>query len=124
MKVMFTPVVKVEPKEYRNGNGINGLTENVRDYEYLLFLLAEDPQGIVELVMSLQEQLEQKDEIIDQQQKMIQSLQDQLAKNSQNSSKPPASDGLKKSPRTSSLREKSGRRMVVKRGTKGIPLRG
>jgi hypothetical protein len=54
MKVMFTPVVKVEPKEYRNGNGINGLTENVRDYEYLLFLLAEDPQGIVELVMSLQ----------------------------------------------------------------------
>jgi hypothetical protein len=70
MKVMFTPVVKVEPKEYRNGNGINGLTENVRDYEYLLFLLAEDPQGIVELVMSLQEQLEQKDEIIDQQRRI------------------------------------------------------
>lgn len=141
MNGTFTPVANVTIKEYSNGNEINELTENVTVYDsYLLSfrmrpvvsgtkgsrqaLLASDPQGFVDvdLVTSLLEQLQQKDEIIRQQQEMIQSLQDQLARNSKNSGKPPSSDGLKKPPRTSSLRKKSGKKNGGQEGHQGHTL--
>ena len=110
--------------EYSNGNEINKLSEHIRDTDKnLLFVLADDWQEVMEMVTSLLEQLHQQDEIIRQQQELIQSLQDQLAKNSQNSGKPPASDGLKKGPRTSSLREKSGKKNGGQQGHKGHTLK-
>jgi transposase len=57
-------------------------------------------------------------EAVAEQVTIMQSWRDQLAKNSQNSSKPSRNDGLKK-PRTRSLRKKTGRRSGGQKGHQG-----
>ena len=72
--------------------------------------LAElDKEALISIVLTLQQQMQQLQQTVAEQGAVIQSLRDQLAKNSGNSGRPPSSDGLKK-PRTRSLRTKKGRR--------------
>jgi len=92
----------------------------------LILGLAENWIGIIQ---EQQETLQQQQDIIQQQQETIvrlearvQALEDQLAKNSQNSSKPPSSDGLKK-PRTRSLRKPSGKQSGGQPGHEGHTLK-
>ena len=59
-------------------------------------------------------------DVIQKQEARIQALEDQIAKNSRNSGKPPSSDGLKKKPR--SLREKGTRKPGGQKGHKGKTL--
>lgn len=60
--------------------------------------------------------------VIDQLEKRVQSLEDQLAKNSNNSSKPPSSDGYGKG-KTQSLRKASGRAVGGQKGHEGHTLK-
>jgi transposase len=78
-------------------------------------LEALDKEMLIDIILAMQEQLAE-------QAKLIQELRDQLAKNSQNSGKPPSSDGLKK-PQRRSLRRKSGRKSGGQKGHPGHTLR-
>src|SRR5210317_1621135 len=80
-----------------------------------------DKPNLIDLVEVLLTRLQQLETFVQEQAATIQALQDQLAKNSGNSGKPPSSDGLKK-PRTRSLRQKTGRRSGGQKGHKGHTL--
>jgi len=81
-----------------------------------------DKEALISIILALQQQVRQLQQTVAEQAAVIQSLRDQLAKNSQNSSKPPSSDGLKK-PRTRSLRRKTGRRSGGQKGHQGHTLK-
>ena len=74
-----------------------------------------EKETLIAIILELERQLRE-------QAALIQELRDQLAKNSQNSGKPPSSDGLKK-PRTRSLRKESGRRSGGQKGHQGHTLK-
>ena len=73
-----------------------------------------DQESLIELILVLQQQMAA-------QQELIQKLQDQLAKDSHNSGKPPSSDGLKQG-RQKSLRRSGQRPRGGQRGHKGRTL--
>ena len=74
----------------------------------------QDKETLIDMVLLLQNHIAQLSE-------RVQKLEDQVAKASRNSSKPPSSDGLKK-PRTRSLRRADGRKPGGQEGHKGQTL--
>ena len=66
-----------------------------------------DKENLILIIETLQQQIKQLQETVAKQGAELQSLRDQVSKNSRNSGKPPSSDGLKK-PRN--LRQKTGRK--------------
>ena len=78
-------------------------------------------ETLITMILTLQQQVRQLQQIVDEQALVIQSLRDQSAQNSRDSSKPPSSDGLKK-PRPRNLRRKTGRRSGGQPGHAGHTL--
>jgi transposase len=86
--------------------------------------MSQQLQAQATLIQQLQVQLAQQEELIRQQAATIQTLRDQVAKHSHNSSKPPSSDGYAKPrvPRTRSLRPAGQRRQGGQPGHPGHRL--
>jgi len=74
-----------------------------------------DKETLIDLVLLLQDRL-------DELSQRVEKLEDQVAKHSRNSSKPPSSDGLSK-PKTRSLRRSEGRKPGGQEGHAGHTLR-
>ncbi|MCF8055288.1 MAG: DUF6444 domain-containing protein [Desulfocapsa sp.] len=79
----------------------------------LLEISKTTPEALVDIILLLQEQMQELTQRVTQ-------LEDQIAKNSRNSGKPPSSDGLNK-PKPKSLRKKTGKKHKgAKKAIKGI----
>jgi transposase len=81
----------------------------------LLEISKTTPEALVDIVLILQEQVQELTQRVTQ-------LEDQIAKNSRNSGKPPSSDGLNK-PKPKSLRKKTGKKQGGQKGHKGHNLK-
>jgi transposase len=81
----------------------------------LLEISKTTPEALVDIILILQEQVRELTQRVTQ-------LEDQIAKNSRNSGKPPSSDGLNK-PKPKSLRKKTGKKQGGQKGHKGHNLK-
>lgn len=73
-------------------------------------ILKNNPDDLFYLVNALLDKVEELSGTVEKLTKRISQLESQLNKNSQNSNKPPSSDGLKKKPIIKSLRKKSNKK--------------
>lgn len=91
--------------------------------ENILAVYEKGPDAVVDLVEFLFAQIDEQREMIDALTLRVNGLEDQLAKNSRNSSKPPSSDGLAKNkPKPKSLRAKGANKPGGQKGHPGSTL--
>ena len=86
--------------------------------EQLLVVAKTNPEILVDIILSLQEQVEMLTQ-------RVSKLEKQISKNSRNSSKPPSTDGINKpkgDKKTKSLRKRSGKKRGGQKGHKGHHL--
>jgi len=81
------------------------------------------PQWAQDLIFHLQNQVKELSAKVADLTARVDYLEGKLAKNSSNSGKPPASDGLKKPPKTKSQREKSGKKVGGQKSHEGKTLK-
>ena len=81
-----------------------------------------DKETLIDLLLAALARIDELEQQVAKQNERIQKLEDQLAKNSRNSGKPPSSDGLKK-PKTRSLRRQSGKTQGGQKGHQGETLK-
>ena len=85
--------------------------------------LENDPEKFLDLVEELYSTIDFLTDQLQQMTRRVQLLEDQAAKNSNNSSKPPSNDGFKRQRKTKSLREKSGKKPGGQPGHEGSTLK-
>lgn len=90
--------------------------------EAILAVHQQGADAVVELVEGLSAQLADQQEMIASLTARINQLEDRLAKNSRNSSKPPSSDDGISKPKPKSLRRKSGKKPGGQKGHPGVTL--
>ena len=90
--------------------------------EEALAIYQAGPQTVVPVFLEMAARLHALEQRVEELQAQVQPLQDQRAKNSRNSSKPPSSDGLHK-PSPKSLRQKGQRQSGGQPGHKGHTLK-
>ncbi len=71
------------------------MSEKIREQ-----LRQRDKEQLIDIILDLRGQIVELKAIIQAQSERIKTLEDQLAKNSRNSGKPPSSEGLNKKPRS------------------------
>lgn len=94
----------------------------VQGDEGVMALIAQLVSAFVAVLQQQQELVAKQQELIDQLEARIQALEDQQAKNSRNSHKPPSSDGPQK-PRPQSQRQRSGKKTGGQPGHPGHTLK-
>ncbi len=86
-------------------------------------LLEHGPEAFLDIVEDLYSTIDFLTDQLQQMSRRVHLLEDQAAKNSNNSSKPPSSDGFKRQRKTKSLRKKSGKKPGGQSGHEGFNLK-
>jgi transposase len=97
------------------------MSEIPSDKKVLLSLIHSDPERVADLIFGLVARIFEQEVLILSLREKIREIKVRLGLDSQNSSKPPSSDGYKK-PLTRSLRTKSGRKTGGQKGHTGHRL--